>query len=431
MQRFTLLMPIILALAVPAAAAVPAVPNDSQPWWSPNGSAIAFQRESPELSGSDVFFTPAVRGAEVDIIGAGRARGFRPGEGQLLVELGTVTSIRDAQDRKLATVAGTDATWSPDGSEIAYFKGDTLWLADAAGADLRSVAIGVVRSATDVTGPVWSPDGKEIALSTATQLLAVAADGSGSRSLYEGDNANPSWSFDGSKVAFESAAFGRWTIWLADGTGGRAAAAAVEGSGNNRFPQWSPTASDLAFLSDRDGGYALYVARADGSAPSKLVSAVEPDSPPRWSPPGTQIAVAAAPECQRFGIYVVSLQGAPLPSRRSNQCRINGTSGADTLYGTPYFDIIHGFGGNDALFGGGGNDVIYGGAGNDQIGGGPGNDVIYGGPGNDILSGGPGNDTIYAGPGRDKIGCGPGNDTAYIGPGDTVRSCEHVHRSQR
>jgi Tol biopolymer transport system component len=430
MQRFTLLMPIILALATPAAAAVPVAPNDSQPWWSPNGNAIAFQRESPALEGSDVFFTPAVRGTEVDILGAGRPRGFRPGEGQLLVELGSVTSIRDTQDRNLATVAGTDATWSPDGAEIAYFKGDTLWIADAAGTDLRSVEMGIVRSAADVTGPVWSPDGTEIALSTATRLLAIAADGSGSRSLFEGDNANPSWSSDGSKVAFESAAFGRWTIWLAD-RAGQAAPVAVESPGNNRFPQWSPTANILAFLSDRDGGYGLYVERFNGGAPTKLVSAAQPGSPPRWSPVGAQIAVAAAPDCQRFGIYVAGLQGTPLPSRRSNQCRIDGTSGADTIYGTPYFDVIHGFGGNDALFAGGGNDSIDGGAGNDEIGGGSGNDMIYGGPGNDILSGGVGNDTIYAGPGRDKIGCGPGNDTAYIGPGDTVKTCEHVHRSRR
>jgi Ca2+-binding RTX toxin-like protein len=429
MQRFTLLLSVILALAAPAIAAAPtAAPNDSQPWWSPNAGELAFQRDSPGLDGSHVLFAPAVRGDEVDIIGAGRPRGFRPGEGQLLVELGNVTSIRDAQDRQLGTVAGTDATWSPDGAHIAYVNGDSLWVADAAGNDSRAVATGVVRPAADVTGPVWSPDGKEIALSTATQLLAIAADGSASRSLFDGDNANPSWSFDGSRIAFERAASGRSTIWFANRSGGTAQAA-IDTPGNNRFPQWSPTANNLAFLSDRNGGYALYIERLDGGgAPTKLVSAVQPGSPPRWSPPGTQIAVAAAPECQRFGIYVVDLQGSP-PLRRSNQCRIDGTSGADTIYGTPYNDIIYGFGGNDAIFGGAGNDVIYGGPGNDAIGGGPGNDVIYGGPGNDVLSGGPGNDTIYGGPGRDKIGCGPGNDTAYIGPGDTVRDCEHVHRS--
>jgi Ca2+-binding RTX toxin-like protein len=429
MRRLIFLLPIALVLATPATAVAPAVPSDSQPWWSPAANAIAFQRDSPEVGAGDVFFTPAVRGPEVNLIGAGSPRGFRPGEGQLLVELGNSTTIRDSQDRVLGTVDGTDATWSPDGTQIAYVNGDTLWVADAAGKDPRSLASELVRPEGDVTGPVWSPDGTEIALSTATKLLAVAADGSGARSLFEGDNANPSWSSDGSVVAFERTESGRSTIWVVDRSGD-AAQAAVDGPGNNRFPQWSPTADTLAFLSDREGGYALYVKAMNGAAaPTKLVSAVQPGSPPRWSPAGAQIAVSAAPECRRNGIYVVDLQ-SQRPSRRSNQCRINGTIGADTIYGTPYFDIITGFGGNDALFGGAGDDTIDGGAGNDEIGGGPGNDVIYGGPGNDILSGGVGNDTIYAGPGRDKIGCGPGNDTAYIGPGDTVRDCEHVRRSR-
>jgi Ca2+-binding RTX toxin-like protein len=431
-KTLAFLAPVALALAAPALAAAPTVPSDSQPWWGPNGRAIAFQRESPTLESSDVLFTPAVRGSEVDIIGEGRPRGFRPGPtgsggGELLVEVGATTSIRDATDRELGTVGGTDATWSPDGTRIAYISGDTLWIADAAGKDPRAVETDIVSSAADAAGPVWSADGSEIAVSTATELLAVAADGSGARSLYVGDNTNPSWSFDGSEIAFEHSVSGRLAIWVADRSGD-AAHELVGGAANNRFPQWSATADRLAFLSDRGGRYALYVETGD-AAPQKLVDAVRPDSPPRWSPDGTQLAVAAAPECRRFGIYVADAQGRGRPLRRSNQCRLDGTGGGDVINGTPYLDIIHGFGGNDFLFAAGGDDVIDGGAGNDRIGGGRGNDVIYGGPGNDTLTGGIGDDTIYAGPGHDKVGCGPGNDTAYIGSGDTVRHCEHVHKS--
>ncbi len=432
MQKLlTLLAPVALVVAASAtAAAVPTAPSDSQPWWSPTASELAFQRVSPQLSGSDVLFTPATRGSEVDIIGAGSPRGFRPREGELLVEeAGGVTSIRDAQDHELGTVPGTDAAWSADGTHIAYLSNGTLWIADADGKNPQALQANVESAPADVVGPAWSPNGLWIALSRTTQLLLVATDGSGSRSLFTGDNANPSWSRDGWRVAFESAASGQATIMIATLAEG-IPPAAFAGTGNNRFPQWSPTADTLAFLSDRDGVYGLYVEEvAIGAVATKLVSAVRPDSPPRWSPTGAQLAVAAAPDCKRFGIYVVDLSSKARPLLRSNQCRIDGTNGDDVIRSTPYYDLIYGYAGNDALYGAGGDDVIYGGPGNDSIGGGPGNDIIYGGSGKDILSGGTGNDTIYAGPGPDKIGCGPGNDTAYIGPGDTVRDCEHIHRS--
>src|SRR5206468_2025146 len=64
-----------------AAPPAPPAPHDTQPWWSPQGTTIAFQRDSAAAPGGDVFFTPAARGDAVDIIGAGRARGFRPGSG--------------------------------------------------------------------------------------------------------------------------------------------------------------------------------------------------------------------------------------------------------------------------------------------------------------------------------------------------------------
>jgi Tol biopolymer transport system component len=409
------------------------VPRDTEPWWIPQGTAVAFQRDAPGLESGDVLFTPTVRGREVDIIGAGRMRGFRPGGSDLLVENGSSTSVLDSTDRRLGSVPGTDATWSPDGMQIAFLQGDALEASAASGADVRQLADGIVPPTSDLSGPMWSPDGKAIAIATksaaGSAIEIVPADGSEAHIAFDGggDNVDPSWSPDGSALAFERDASGRWTIWLVapDGT---APHEAIGGGADNRFPQWSPADGRLAFVSDRGGVWGLYVGAPQGTQ-QELMGAVAPDSPARWSPDGAALAVAATGDCRRFGIYVVSSSAPSRPARRSNQCRIDGTSGPDVLRGTPYYDVINGHGGGDSLFAGNGDDIVYGGPGDDAIGGGPGNDLIYGGPGNDVLSGATGNDIIYAGPGRDRIGCGPGNDTAYIGPGDTTRDCEHVHRS--
>jgi Ca2+-binding RTX toxin-like protein len=425
-----------LGAGIAGAAAAPpnAVPRDVQPWWSPQGTTIAFERESPALDSVDILFTPAVRGGEVDIIGAGHMRGFRPGSGDLLVEAGSSTSVLDSGDHQFASIPGTDATWSPDGTQIAFLEGDVLAVSSASGANIQALASGIVPPSSDLNGPVWSPDGKTIAIATTTAagsaLEIVPVDGSEQHVAFDGagDNVDPSWSSDGSTLAFERDESGHWAIWdvALDGTGARET---IGGDTNNRFPQWSPTDGRLAFLSDRSGTYALYVG-TQGSTPQELIDALAPNSPARWSPDGAALAVASARDCKRFGIYVVSSSPPVRPVRRSNQCRFDGTQGDDRIQGTPYYDVIDGHSGNDSIFAGNGNDIVYGGLGNDAIGGGPGNDVIYGGPGNDVLSGSIGNDVIYAGPGRDKIGCGPGDDTAYIGPGDTVRDCEHVHRSR-
>jgi hypothetical protein len=369
---------------------------------------LAFQRQSPQADNGHVLFSAAGHGDETDVVGTGRARGWRPAGNELLVQLGGLTAIRDAADRQIGSVPGTDATWSPDGGKIAYLQGDSLYVADATGANPRLLRAGISPPAPDLTGPVWSPDGSEIAIAAATSattsaILAVKVDGSeDARVLFDGagDNVNPSWSPDNSRIAFERDYAGPWAIWFV-GPDGSEAHEAIGGGADNRFPQFGPAPDRLAFISDRQHipgeasqyRYALYVQVFGESRSVKLLDDVHPNSPAKWSPTGAQLAVAAGQECLRWGIYVVESQTPGQAHRRSNQCRFEG------------------------------------GAGNDRVAAGPGNDYVFGGPGNDILSGGSGNDTIVAGPGVDKIGCGPGNDTAYVGPGDTVRDSEHEHKA--
>jgi TolB protein len=58
---------------------------------------------------------------------------------------------------------------------------------------------------------------------------------------------------------------------------------------NNRgiidsYPTWSPDGSLIAFVSSRDGNSEIYVMRADGSAVQRLTNNAAWDGQPNWSP---------------------------------------------------------------------------------------------------------------------------------------------------
>ena len=117
--------------------------------------------------------------------------------------------------------------------------------------------------------------------------------------------------------------------------------------------------------------------------------------------------------------------------------QIEGTSGDDTLIGTPNTDRIEGKGGDDyisgrgardILFGGNGHDDIYGGELGDQLFGGAGDDYLVGGPGEDEIFGFGGDDVIVSGDDKqaDEVRCGTGYDVAYLsGPDHSALVRDH------
>jgi Ca2+-binding RTX toxin-like protein len=85
---------------------------------------------------------------------------------------------------------------------------------------------------------------------------------------------------------------------------------------------------------------------------------------------------------------------------------INGTAGADLLFGAAAPDLVSG---------GGGNDIVYGGAGDDELLGGEGDDVLQGEAGDDRLDGGAGNDSLSStDQGDDTLIGGEGDDTLWV-----------------
>ncbi|WP_030862032.1 DUF11 domain-containing protein [Streptomyces sp. NRRL F-2747] len=145
---------------------------------------------------------------------------------------------------------------------------------------------------------------------------------------------------------------------------------------------------------------------------------------PRATGTVTNTAVASAAQPDPFTSDNTSARTTS--ANNAHGCTIIGTTGADTLTGGYFTDVICGLGGNDTVRAGYGNDTVHGGYGNDNLDGGFGNDTVTGGPGNDTLTGDQGNDrltTTDAVSGNDTANGGPGTDTCTTDPGDTRISC--------
>src|SRR5437868_4899242 len=68
---------------------------------------------------------------------------------------------------------------------------------------------------------------------------------------------------------------------------------------SDTHPTWSPDGTQIAFTSTRDGNRAIYVMNADGSGQTRLTTGTASDAQPSWSPtlaaPSKTLAFATQP----------------------------------------------------------------------------------------------------------------------------------------
>ena len=161
--------------------------------------------------------------------------------------------------------------------------------------------------------PSWSPNGSRIAYSylhaDGWGLYQVAPTGGASTHLWTrgGLNIAPCYSPDGSLVAFSSSYEGNSEIYTMPAAGGPTRRLTKNNS-IDTSPSWSATGQQITFVSDRTGKAQVYVMDADGANARRLVYGFDYTDSPDWSPRGDRIAFVVRTG-GGFDIYVVDVQG--------------------------------------------------------------------------------------------------------------------------
>ena len=195
---------------------------------------------------------------------------------------------------RITTLPGleTEPTWAPDGRTVVYTSSQDghlgLWMRQVDGGQaLRLGTPGV-----DEAQPAYSPDG--------TQLAFVSARNRGGHlGIFSGARELVPYLYGRNGDLFVMPALGGTVLKLAD---------------DAYDPSWSPDGSRIAFRSTRDGNWRLYIVSVGDQSVSR-VAGVEPRVVgPAWSPDGAWIAyVGGVSTATGWDLYVIPAVGDSSP----------------------------------------------------------------------------------------------------------------------
>jgi Tol biopolymer transport system component/DNA-binding winged helix-turn-helix (wHTH) protein len=257
-----------------------------------------------------------------------------------------------------------DASWSPDGHEIAYVRGTDLFRSNDEGTAIKKLAT--------LPGlgwrPRWSPDSKILRLTVvdaknaSQSLWEISSDGSNLHPLLPGWSNPPaeccgSWTPDGAQFVFQATREGKTEIWSLASRGianwfrgsTRTPVQITNGQIDSLTPVVSPDGRKLYFIGrrlrgelakydpatrqflpylggipadfidfSRDGRWITYVtfpegtlwrSRIDGGERLQLTFAPMEVMVPQWSPDGKRIAFVGVGAGRKNRVYVVPAGG--------------------------------------------------------------------------------------------------------------------------
>ena len=96
--------------------------------------------------------------------------------------------------------AGYDPAWSPDGNLIAFVYGRSIWIMNTDGSNATQLYTSISASnySNPVQSPTWSSDGSKIAFhdridGTTFGISIINSDGSNYHQIFSGSSSRPHW----------------------------------------------------------------------------------------------------------------------------------------------------------------------------------------------------------------------------------------------
>ena len=265
-------------------------------------------------------------------------------------DLYTMDSDGDPQINLTNGNGGTDPAWSSDGSKLAFVRGGDVYTMSADGSGEPS---NITNSPENECSPTWSPDSTKIAYTRAStntyegykpcyagvalsvydsrgadqEIYVESADGSGDPiNLTENQqgqypwmpNADPTWSPDGTKIAFISGAYYwpcssctgliNYRIFTMNAADGSNQLQRTDSALNSISPDWAPNGARIAFSSNG----VIYTMDFDGTDKVRVSTDSVNESSPVYSPDGTKIAFTSTRISGNSEVYTMGLNGVGL-----------------------------------------------------------------------------------------------------------------------